>query len=79
MLHFVHDFEFLGLAKKNFTDDYGNEMSQLYYIYKCKKCHKIKIKEFMVSKSDESDGIPTVLDLYRNALDCDVIKAIEIS
>ena len=33
----------------------------------------------MVSKSDESDGIPTVLGLYRNALDCDVLRAIEIS
>ncbi|WP_297597939.1 hypothetical protein [uncultured Cetobacterium sp.] len=79
MFHFIHDYEFLGMAKKNFTDEFGNEMSQLYYIYKCVKCHKIKIKDFMVSRADETEGIPTILGLYRNALDIDTMKAIEIS
>lgn len=78
MLHFIHDYDFLGLAKKNFTDDYGNDMCQLYYIYKCKKCHKIRVKEFMVSKANESEGIPTILGIYRDALDCDILKVIEI-
>ncbi|MEG0069444.1 hypothetical protein [Cetobacterium sp.] len=79
MLHFIHNYEFLGMAKKNFTDEYGNEMSQLYYIYKCTKCHKIKIRDFMVSRADETEGIPTILGLYRNALDTDTMKVIEIS
>ncbi|MBC2850386.1 hypothetical protein H5J22_02870 [Cetobacterium sp. 8H] len=79
MLHFIHNYEFLGMAKKNFTDEYGNEMSQLYYIYKCNKCHKIKIRDFMVSRADETEGIPTILGLYRNALDTDTMKVIEIS
>nr|WP_307775958.1 hypothetical protein [uncultured Cetobacterium sp.] len=82
MIHFIHNYEFLGMAKKNFTDEFGNDMCQLYYIYKCVKCHKIRIKEFMISRAQESEGIPTILELYRSSLEHikdEEVKSIEIT